>query len=310
MIYTVSANPALDLTLTVPAIEFDTVLRAYEVRRECAGKAFNVSRFLHSLGVASLAMAVAAGHTGQFLEECLHKAGIATDFVYVAGETRTNVVIQEPEARRHVKVNQPGAAVTAGDAAAFLARAAGHVRSGDTWVLTGSLAPGMSPDFYAVLTTMLHEQGAQVVLDSSGPALRAGCAARPRLVKPNVVEAEEFTGRRIQSLEDAAAATQPFLAAGAEMVLLSMGKDGAVIAGEGVRYHVIPPAVQVKTAVGAGDALVSGAVWAMTQGLAAAEIGRWGVTVGTVTAQRDNLPEGAWDELREMAGQVQVVPLG
>ena len=309
MIYTVSANPALDLTLTVPAIEFDTVLRAYEVRRECAGKAFNVSRFLQAMGVANLAMAFAGGYTGQFLEECLHKAGVATDFVYVEGETRTNVVIQEPEARRHVKVNQPGAAVTPADVAAFTARTSARAAPGDIWILTGSLAPGMQVDFYAGLGALLQAQGALVVLDSSGPALRAGCTARPRLVKPNLVEAAEFTGRPIQSLAEAAEAAGAFLEAGAQTVVLSMGKDGALVAGEAGIWHLVPPSIQAQTAVGAGDALVSGAVWALAQGMSDVEVGRWGVAVGTVTARRDDLPAGAWDELNAMHRQVQVEPL-
>lgn len=310
MIYTVSANPALDLILTVPTIEYATVLRAYEVRRACGGKGFNVSRFLRAMGVANVSMAFAAGYTGQALEDGMVAAGVETDFVYIEGETRTNVVIQEPEGRRHIKVNQPGATVSNADADAFVARAAARVRSGDIWILTGSLAPGMQPTFYPELTAMLHARGAQVVLDSSGPALRTGCTAGPRLVKPNLVEAEEFTGRKIRSLQEAALAAEAFLVAGAGMVVLSMGKEGALVAGNGECCHVIPPPIQVKTAVGAGDALVSGAVWAMLQNCTVADVGRWGVTVGTVTARRDDLPEGAWDELKEMYRQVRVVAIG
>jgi fructose-1-phosphate kinase PfkB-like protein len=119
VIYTVSTNPALDLILTVPAIEFEVVLRAYEVRREMGGKGFNVSRYLKALGVDNVAVAFVGGFTGQALEAGLQAVGVETAFLYVEGESRTNVVIQEPEGRRHIKANQPGASVTEAGRAAF-----------------------------------------------------------------------------------------------------------------------------------------------------------------------------------------------
>lgn len=308
MIYTVSANPALDMIVTVHAIEYEVVLRAYEVRREWGGKGFNVSRFLKALGVDNVAIAFAAGYTGRALEDGLNADGVATDFIYVEGETRTNVVIQEPEGRRHIKVNQPGAAIPPAGKAALLARAE-QAQAGDTWILTGSLAPGLDSTFYAEVAQILHRCGAAVVLDTSGPALRAGCAAQPQLVKPNVVEAEEFTGRKITSLADAVSAAHAFIAAGAKMAILSLGKDGALGSDGFHNYYVRPPALRVKTAVGAGDALVTGAVWAMQRELPLLEMVRWGVTVGTVTAVHDDLAPNAWAELDSVYQQAHIEEL-
>lgn len=311
MIYTVSANPALDLILTVPVIEEEVVLRAIGVRRELGGKGFNVSRYLHALGVENVAMAFAAGYTGHALEDGLVAAGIATEFVYLPGETRTNVVIQEPEGRRHIKVNQPGAAVDAAGQAAFLARVQQRAQPGDVWVLTGSLAPGLAADFYARISELLHAAGAHVVLDTSGPALIEGCQAKPWLVKPNALEAEGFTGRRIASPADAARAAQAFLHAGAAIVLLSLGKDGAVVAATGSdgavqAWHIQPPPVKVQTAVGAGDAVVAGAVWALLRGLPVREVGAWGVATGTTTAMHDDLRPEHRATLERMHGELSI----
>lgn len=310
MIYTVSANPALDLILTVPAIEFEVVLRAYEVRRDMGGKGFNVSRYLKALGTENVAVAFAAGFTGQALAAGLTAGGIPTEFVYLqAGETRTNVVIQEPDGRRHVKANQPGATITASDQAAFWERLEVLVKPGDLWVLTGSLAPGLEHDFYAQAAERLQAHGADFVLDTSGPALRRGCAAHPVLVKPNVLEAEQFTGKKIESVADAGLAAGAFLDAGARFVILSMGKDGAVVASASEMLHVQPPKVAVKTAVGAGDAVVAGAVWAMQQGLAPHAVGTWAAAAGTLTAMHDDLPANSHGELAAIAQQMQVKAL-
>jgi 1-phosphofructokinase family hexose kinase len=307
MIYTVSTNPALDLILTVPAIEFEVVLRAHAVRREMGGKGFNVSRYLKALGVDNVAVAFAGGFTGQALEAGLRRGGIETDFIYLEGEeTRTNVVVQEPEGRRHIKANQPGATITPAGKEAFWELVSRRAQPDDLWVLTGSLAPGLEADFYAEVGEELRRRGARVVLDTSGPALRRGCAAQPLLVKPNIVEAEEFTGLTIRSVETAAVAATAFRDAGAQTVILSMGKDGAIAAGDGELLHLQPPPVTVKTAVGAGDALVAGAVVALLQGLPARQVGLWGVTTGTVTAMHDDLQPEHQAEFDAILRQVSV----
>lgn len=310
MIYTVSANPALDLILTVPAIEFDVVLRATGVRREMGGKGFNVSRYLKALGVENVAVAFAAGYTGQALAAGLAAGGVGTEFVYLQdGETRTNVVVQEPNGRRHIKANQPGATISNADQEAFWRRVDALAAPGDLWVLTGSLAPGLPVDFYAKTATLLQKHGAAFVLDTSGPALPAGLAARPALVKPNALEAEEFTGQTIRTPEDAARAAGAFLDAGAQRVILSLGKDGAVAAAGSARFHLQPPAVTVQTAVGAGDAVVAGAVWAMQQHLPLAELGAWAVATGTLTAMHDDLPPEPHSQLCAIRDRVQVNPM-
>ena len=93
MIYTVTLNPAVDRELLVPEIEFDSVLRASESRVDYGGKGFNFSRMLMSLGVSSAAIGFAGGRSGELLRDGLHSVGIQTDFVWIEGETRTNVNI-------------------------------------------------------------------------------------------------------------------------------------------------------------------------------------------------------------------------
>src|SRR5262245_32359069 len=107
MIYTVTLNPALDRELTVPALVFDEVLRAAESRVDWGGKGFNVSRMLSTLGAQSIALGFAGGRTGEMLHQGLTALGIETDFVWVAGETRTNISIVAAGHAQHMKVNEP-----------------------------------------------------------------------------------------------------------------------------------------------------------------------------------------------------------
>ena len=85
-----------------------------------------------------------------------------------------------------------------------------------------------------------------------------------------------------------------------------MGKDGAIVAGDGELLHLQPPPVTVKTAVGAGDAVVAGAVWALLQGMPVRTVGLWGVATGTVTAMHDDLQPQNRSELDAIMRQVSV----
>jgi 1-phosphofructokinase family hexose kinase len=305
MIVTVTLNPSLDRTLTVPHIAFDEVLRATAVQLDWGGKGFNVSRALRALGVDSVAMGFVGGATGQMLERGLNEMGIATDFVHIVGETRTNVVVAETETERYVKVNEAGPVVQAEESAAFFDRARGRVRPGDLWVLSGSLPPGVPADFYAQLVALVQERGAKALLDTSGEPLRLGCAAGPYLVKPNTVEAEALTGQRIDSDAAALDAVDRFLQQGIELVGLSLGADGLLLASKQQAVWARPPRVRALGPTGAGDALLAGIAWALARGLSLEEMARWGVASGTAAAVHEGVGVGTCAEVEALYEQIQ-----
>ena len=306
MIVTVTLNPVLDRTLTVPRIIFNEMMRATSSRLDWGGKGFNVSRALQALGIESVAMGFVGGATGRMLERGLSDMGITTDFVHIAGETRTNVVITAADAERYVKVNEAGPAVQAEELAAFLDRARERVRPGDIWVLSGSLPPNVPPDFYAQLVALVQAKGAKALLDASGEPLRLGCAASPYLVKPNVVEAEEMTGQMINSDADALAAAEFFLNREIKLVALSLGAEGLLLASEQRAVGARPPDVQARNPVGAGDALLAGIAWALARESPVEEIARWGVASGTAAAVREGVSVGTRAEVEALYEQVQI----
>ena len=305
MIYTVTLNPSLDRTLTVPRIVYDEMVRATASRVDWGGKGFNVSRVLQSLGAESVAMGFAGGATGTMLERGLRSLGIATDLVPLSGETRTNTVVIESATGRYVKVNEPGPTVQPDEQAALLDRIRGCLRDpdprGDLWVLSGSQPPGLPDGFYAGLVEMVQASGARVLLDASGEPLRLGCAAAPFLVKPNVAEAFGYVGvagpmasgfgPEGVALADATALglTYPFLELGIELVALSLGAGGLLLASSGRAVRARPPGIQACCPVGAGDALLAAVAWALERDLPLEEIARWGVAAGTAAAMSEGV---------------------
>lgn len=309
MIYTVTLNPAVDRELTVPAFAFNSVLRATAWQVDYGGKGFNVSRMLRSLGAPSMALAFTGGKSGELLRDGLVSLGIETGFIWVEGETRTNVSIVNEVHDRYLKVNEPGPTIGASAQAALLDEVRAHAAPGSWWVLAGSLPPGVPADYYAQITAVVREQGGQVVLDTSGAALQQGCAAAPALVKPNDHELAQLTGVAVGNVEEIVAAAHAVRALGPERVVVSMGKEGALaVVGEGA-WLVAAPRIAEQNPIGAGDSLVAGLVWALDRGESLPEALRWGVACGAATAASPGTAVGERAEVEDLYRQTQVQQL-
>ncbi len=284
MIYTVTLNPAVDRELTVPAMEFDSVLRATEARVDFGGKGFNVSRLLKGLGADSTAVGFLGGRAGELLQDGLQSLGIGTDFVRVPGETRTNISIVNQAHDHYLKVNEKGPRVSEEKQTELLEKIDSLAAPGDWWVLAGSLPPGISDDFYARIVSALYKHGANAILDTSGESLRLGCLEHPYLVKPNAEESQTLTGLPMESAGEIAAAAGEIRRLGAQNVVISMGKAGALLNTAEETWLTHSPAIQEKNPIGAGDSMVGGLVWALTQGIGLKEALGWGVASGAATA--------------------------
>jgi len=304
MIYTLTLNPAVDRELTVPAMEFDSVLRATESRIDFGGKGFNVSRLLKGMNEPSTAVGLLGGNAGELLQKGLQSLGVGTDFVWVSEETRTNVSIVTQSHDHYIKVNEKGPLVDEPKQKELLEKIDSLAKSGDWWVLAGSLPPGISNDIYARVVHVLNKHGANAILDTSGESLKLGCAEKPYLVKPNAEEAHALTGLPMGTPAEIAAGAAEIRRMGAQNVVISMGKAGALLHTSEGTWLTHTPKIQEKNPIGAGDSMVGGLVWALTQGIALKEALGWGVASGAATASLPGTEVGSRPLIEELFSQV------
>jgi 1-phosphofructokinase family hexose kinase len=305
MIYTLTLNPAVDRELTVPAIEFDSVLRAIEARLDFGGKGFNVSRLLTGMNEPSTAVGFLGGNAGELLQKGLESLGIGTDFVWVSDETRTNVSIVTQSHDHYLKVNEKGPLVDGAKQTELLDKIDELAKPGDWWVLAGSLPPGIGNEFYARVVSVLNTHDAYAILDTSGESLKLGCAEKPYLVKPNVEEAQVLTGLPMETPSEIATAAAEIRGMGAQNVVVSMGKSGALLHTAEGTWLTHSPKIKEKNPIGAGDSMVGGLVWALTQGIPLKEALGWGVASGAATASLPGTEVGARLLIEELFAQVQ-----
>jgi 1-phosphofructokinase family hexose kinase len=304
VIYTLTLNPAVDRELTVPKVEFDSVLRASESRVDFGGKGFNVSRLLKGLQTSSTAMGFLGGRAGELLQAGLQSLGIGTDFVWVSGETRTNVTIVTQSHDHYIKVNEKGPPVEPVKQRELLAKIDSLARRGDWWALAGSLPPGVADDFYARIVKVLNQHGSLAILDATGESLRLGCAEGPYLVKPNAEEAHALTGLPIQTPAEIVAAATQIRKLGAQNVVVSMGKAGALLLSAEGTWLAHSPPITEKNPIGAGDSMVGGLVCALSQAIALKECLGWGVASGAATASLNGTEVGSRLLIEKLYSQV------
>ncbi|MFI5999111.1 1-phosphofructokinase [Streptomyces sp. NPDC051366] len=257
MILTVTPNPSLDRTYEVPSLDRGAVLRATGDRVDPGGKGVNVSRALAAAGVLTTAVLPLGGASGTLIAELLGAQGVDVTAVTVAGQTRSNISLVEPDGTL-TKINAPGPELTAEESGLLLETV--RTAAGDpVWIAAcGSLPLGLAPEWYADLVARAREAGAKVALDTSGPALTAALQARPDLIKPNAAELAQAVGRPLATLGEVARAAQELRSRGAGAVLASLGADGQLLVSAEGTFHGTAPVAAVRSDVGAGDASLAG----------------------------------------------------
>jgi tagatose 6-phosphate kinase len=240
-----------------------------------------VARALQQFGEKPVVTGWVGGTAGQFIENGLHQEGIETDFVYTDFESRTCTSILDSSNQVMTEIYEKGDPVPAAKVDEMLARFERIVGGYTAVTLSGSIPPGVSQDIYAQLIHIAHRAGVPALLDSSKEALQQGATARPFLIKPNETEVAILAERQPTSTDDFAAAAAEIATRYKTIVVVSLGKDGAIAAQGNEVIHVQNPQVAAKSAVGSGDCMMAGLAYGFAHGFGFAKAVKYGVAAGT-----------------------------
>jgi 6-phosphofructokinase 2 len=286
VILTVTMNPALDVTACVPHVIPSGKLRCESPRSAPGGGGVNVARTIAALGGSATAIFTSGGAVGAELTAALARVdGVESRPVAVRGETRTNLLVRESATDLEFHFVMPGPWLREDEWRAVLHA----VQQADPLprhvVASGELPPGVPSDFYGRLADIVEERGGRLVVDTRGEALRGALDRGVWLVKPNVGELAELTGDPLHDERAMLAAARTLVdAGGAEIVLLSLGRGGAILTARGQEaVHVRAPVVRQASRVGAGDATVAATVLALERGAPLRDAVEAGVIAGAAT---------------------------
>ncbi|HEX2727152.1 MAG TPA: 1-phosphofructokinase family hexose kinase [Beijerinckiaceae bacterium] len=301
---TLTLNPAIDGAAEAEEVRPIRKVRTWGERYDPGGGGINVARVVQELGGDAFAIYLSGGTTGPVLDALVRAAGIESRRIAIAGHTRISHTVHERSSGLEFRFVPEGPSVTPQEWQACLAALEGI--DCEYLVASGSLPRGAPADFYVSVAEIAQRKRAKLVLDTSGEALRRAAAHGVHLIKPSLGELEDLIGRKLPDPADQERAVRGLVESGAaEIVALTLGRDGALLGtAKGLR-RLAGIKVEPKSAVGAGDSFLA----AMTLGLAQArspeEAFALGVaagtaavlTMGTELCRRDDV-ERIYDELK------------
>ena len=281
-IATLTVNPALDKSTKTDLILPSIKIRCSSPTFEPGGGGINVSRALKKMEVNSTAVYLAGGHAGKVIHKLLDDEGVNQIQIDTGIETRENLLVMEENSGQQYRFGMPGKDVSENKWQMALDKIRTLEPVPDYLVASGSVPPGLPDNFYAQVAEVCKKREIKVIVDTSGEPLRLALEAGIYMAKPNFRELAIVMDQPDMSEMELEKHVNRFLQKGkCEAMIISMGARGVILAAQESTDYIIPPHVSVVSSVGAGDSMVAGILYGLTNGFQLMGAARYGVAAGT-----------------------------
>lgn len=305
-ILTVTVNPALDRIISVDRLVFEDRAYIESTTETAGGRGINAARVLTSFGATVTAITTSGREIGRKFEEHLTHDHFGKEIVKIRNSIRINLTISDRQGLS-IKLNEVGPKLSVPEQNRLIKATEKHLPEASWLLLCGSLPPGMAPHFYTQLINLAAKHNVETLLDTDGDALLHGLEAEPTIVKPNQSEAERLLNTALITRSQLVEAVQRIKALGPKSVVVSLGSRGAIAAtsSEGV-LEVVPPVVDARCPIGAGDAMSAAMVWSLQRDDSFSEALRWGVAAGTASSKLPGITLANLEQTREIYQQTRI----
>ena len=289
MILSVCPNPCVDCTIELPALRLGALNRIENKVITYSGKALNAAIGVSRLGADSFATGFMFEENGQMFVHALDDDGVKNTFVWNKGSARINYKIVDKRSMM-TEINDKGEPVTEEKQRELVELVGELSEKASIVIMSGSLPQGVGDDYYLRLSAAIDKK-AKKFIDTTGNKMVSALAGGAYLVKPNLDELKEITGRHYDSMDEMIDGCRTLIAEGAENVLLSLGRKGAILTDGKSALFCKSASVAVNSTVGAGDGMIAAAAVMTERGAPREEVLRCAVAAGTasVTTPGTNL---------------------
>lgn len=281
VIATITMNPAVDKSSRISHVTAEKKLRCKAPQFYPGGGGINISRVIRELGGDSSAVYPSGGPVGQMLDELLSREHIKTCPVPIKGWTRENLTIYEEASDQQYRFGMPGPVLKNREWKQCLESLFSIDPEPLYIAASGSLPPGTPDNFFATIAKKSRKSGIRLIVDTSGKALKIAAQAGAYLLKPNMRELEELSGRRISSETQQEHAAQKIVnECKCSVVVISLGAAGALLVTREGSKRMRAPSVPIQSKVGAGDSMVAGITLGLARGYELEDAVRFGISAG------------------------------
>lgn len=306
MIFCTLLNPALDVVYDLADLRPGSTVTDAVSHMYPSGKGINVAGVVKALGEeVTVVGQVPSGNLRQFAEY-LDSTGIQSHLYSTDGNARINTTVLESANGQVTHINAENEALPGRVQDEMMGFLGSHMASGDLWAFSGSLPAGFDCDVYRKLIAMCTKKSAEAMLDTRGEALQRGVRAKPRMIKPNLTELEQFFNEQIQGVHHIALKGKRLVDMGVDFVFITLGSDGMIAIHENDCLLCSPPAVRAVDTVGCGDALVAGLLVGYARRFSFFEMCRMAIACGSSKAMRRGPSSITRDEIWQLMEDVKV----
>lgn len=305
MILTITLNPSIDRRYNIEDFERGKVYRPTEFQFTPGGKGLNVTRVIRDLGEMVLATGFLGGFSGNYIQRNLDEMQIKNDFLFINGETRSCLNIISRDGIQ-TEILEPGPLILDEDISKFYCLYDKLLDKYEVICASGSLPRGLDKNTYKSLIQKANEKGKKFILDTSGEALRLGIDAKPYLIKPNKEELERLVGLVITNENDIIRAVKPILKAECQVVVVSLGEEGALVFYENFIYRVIIPKIKAINPVGSGDSMIAGFAVSLVKNYEFKDMLKFATACGVANAMELETGKVSIDNIKRVISQISV----
>lgn len=280
-IVTITFSPCIDKSTSIAALMPEKKLKCNAPTLEPGGGGINVSRAIKKLSGDSIAIFPSGGYTGKFFNHLMENENITTIIINALHETRENIIVLDELNNNQYRFGMPGTELMIVEWQRCVA-AVQEIEDVEFIVASGSLPPGVPLNIFAQLAIIAKNKNAKFIVDTAGEALKEALNEGLYLVKPNIGELSMLAGKEKLSVTDSIKVAKGIIANGkCEVMVISIGADGAILVTKNLAETIKPPQVERKSTVGAGDSMVAGIVYYLSIGKNILEATKYGVACGT-----------------------------
>lgn len=280
-IVTITFSPCIDKSTSIPVLIPEKKLRCSVPKLEPGGGGINVARAIKKLGGETIAIFPSGGYTGKYFNHLLEKENIPSVIIETTNETRENIIILDESSNKQYLFGMPGTELSEKEWKQCL-KAVEEINNAEFIIASGSLPPGVPLNIYAQLAKIAKNKNAKFIVDTSGEALKQAADEGVYLLKPNLGELCSLAGiEKIDIGKVEEVAKELILKNRCDVIVVSLGSEGAILVTKSETYRAIPPEVDRKSTVGAGDSMVAGIVYSLSRGMNLKQSLQYGVACGT-----------------------------
>ncbi|MBC7693058.1 MAG: 1-phosphofructokinase family hexose kinase [Methylotenera sp.] len=278
-VITLTPNPALDLSGHVKGLVPNEKNYVFAERRDPGGNGINAARIATRLTsgesgsrkIDVIATGWLGGAAGQEVKRLLDREKVGNSFLPISGETRTNVTVSNEATDQQTRLTFPGPTISRKEQQSLF-RSLKRIQGEGLYVIGGSLPPGCPKTIHLEIAKIAARKGFGVIADVPAVILKpllskqkvtrrhpSGLGSKHTselfMIKPNLAELEEWSGRKLGS-QKAVIEAGIQLARKVCLVVVSLAEKGALLIYGDQVWMAHAPKVKAKGTVGAGDSMV------------------------------------------------------